>query len=367
MQTSSFIEENYVMPRKVSISFPKEKRNLIYIYLESMESTFISKEDGGCMQIDLIPELTQLAKENNNFSESEKVGGGTSSSGSTWTIGAMVAMTCGLPLLLPIDGNSYGAYAEFLPGVVSLGDILKDNGYAQEIMVGSDLSFGGRRNYFSQHGDYKVYDIYDARKRKDLSDDYHNGWWGFEDSKLFSYAKEEITRLAKSSEPFNFTMLTVDTHHTGGYLCELCSDEHETQYENVLSCSSRQVNAFVKWLKKQDFYNSTTIIITGDHPSMDAQFIESCYDGSKPRKVYNCIINAACDNAYKEKKRNFNTFDMFPTTLAAMGCKITGNRLGLGTNLFSTSKSLAEKYGYDTIERELSRRSRFYEKEILRE
>ena len=56
MTTSSFIEENYVSPQNVTITFPEVKRNLIYIYLESMESTFISKQNGGCMQNDIIPE-----------------------------------------------------------------------------------------------------------------------------------------------------------------------------------------------------------------------------------------------------------------------------------------------------------------------
>ena len=32
-------------------------------------------------------------------------------------------------ILLPIDGNSYGDYTAFLPGAVSLGDILKNEGY----------------------------------------------------------------------------------------------------------------------------------------------------------------------------------------------------------------------------------------------
>ena len=363
---SSFIEKNYASPNKASITFPEKKRNLIYIYLESMESTFISKKDGGCMEEDIIPELTQLAKKNINFSDSAQVGGGTSCTGSGWTVAAMAAMSSGLPLLIPVDGNSYGEYANFLPGAVSLGDILKDNGYAQEIMVGSDLSFGGRRNFFTQHGDYKVYDLFSARKRGDLPDDYDNGFWGVEDAKLFSYAKEEITRLAEGTKPFNFTMLTVDTHHVGGFLCELCKNEHEAQYENVLSCSSRQTAAFVKWLESQDFIKDTTVIITGDHPSMDAQYIESSYDGSKPRKVYNCFINAVGDDS-NSKNRDFHTFDMFPTTLAAMGCKISGDRLGLGTNLFSGKKTLAETCGYDKIERELAKRSPFYEQQILGE
>ena len=365
LSSSTFIEENYVSPKNIDITFPGTKRNLIFIYLESMETTFISTEEGGCMPENLIPELTQLAKDNINFSESELVGGATASNGSTWTVAAMVAISTGLPLRIPIEGNSYGDYSTFLPGAISLGEILQDNGYTQEIMVGSDLSFGGRRNFYTQHGDYTVYDLFTARKRPDLPDDYYV-WWGFEDSKLFSYAKEEITKLSQDTKPFNFTMLTVDTHHVGGYVCELCQSDHKSKYENVLSCSSRQVAAFVDWIKSQDFYENTTIVITGDHPTMDKRYMDKHYDGSKPRKVYNCFINSAVSTT-NSKNRDFNTIDLFPTTLAAMGCQIPGERLGLGTNLFSTENTLAEIHGYDKINEEFSKTSHFYKKEILKE
>jgi phosphoglycerol transferase len=51
---------------------------------------------------------------------------------------------------------------------------------------------------------------------------------------------------------------------------------------------------------------------------------------------------------------------MFPTTLAALGATIEGDRLGLGTNLFSDKETLTEKYGYDKLEEELSKTSDFY-------
>lgn len=60
---STFIEDNYVDPVTTSITFPDKKRNLIFIYLESMETTFADIEDGGGFEPGCIPELTELAKE----------------------------------------------------------------------------------------------------------------------------------------------------------------------------------------------------------------------------------------------------------------------------------------------------------------
>lgn len=42
-------------PAKVKMTFPKEKKNLIYIFMESMESSYADKEDGGTMDDNYIP------------------------------------------------------------------------------------------------------------------------------------------------------------------------------------------------------------------------------------------------------------------------------------------------------------------------
>lgn len=362
---STFVEDNYVEPKNTKLEFPKKKRNLIYIYMESMETTFLSKKDGGAMKKNLIPELTDLAKNNINFSANNKVGGATATTGGTWTIGAMVSQSTGLPLLIPIDSNSYGEYSSFLPGATSLGDILKKNGYAQEIMVGSDMAFAGRDLFYKQHGDFQVWDYHTAIQKGKINASYYE-WWGYEDKKLYEYAKEEISRLAKGDKPFHFTMLTADTHHIGGYVCDLCEDKSESQYENVLACASRQVAAFIKWIQKQDFYENTTVVVVGDHPTMDESYMENHYDKSVPRKVYNCYINAVGDDTHA-KNRDFTTLDLFPTTLSAMGIKIEGEKLALGTNLFSGEETLVETYGYDKVKKELKHTSKFYNEKILGE
>lgn len=365
LHTSTFIEDNYVDPNLAKMTFPDKKRNLIYIFMESMESTFISKEEGGSMNTNLIPELTELAKKNINFSETELVGGATVAVGGGWTIGAMVSQSTGLPLLIPIEANSYGEYSTFLPGATSIGEILQKAGYNQEIMVGSDMGFAGRDLFYQQHGNYQIWDYNTAVDKGKIASDYYV-WWGYEDKKLYEYAKEEITRLSREDKPFNFTMLTVDTHHIGGWLCDLCKNTSESQYENVLACASRQVYDFVQWIQQQDFYDNTTIVITGDHPTMDEDYMQGHYDGTTPRKVYDCLINSVGDLSH-EKERAFNTFDLFPTTLAAMGVEIEGDKLALGTNLFSGEKTLAEQYGYDIINEEFSCSSKFYNKYILGE
>lgn len=47
IQTSSFIENEYVNINDIHIEFPEEKKNLICIYVESAETTFQDRENGG--------------------------------------------------------------------------------------------------------------------------------------------------------------------------------------------------------------------------------------------------------------------------------------------------------------------------------
>ena len=99
-------------------------------------------------------------------------------------------------------------------------------------------------------------------------------------------------------------------------------------------------------------------------PVFYADYEYEVHYGESNRKVYNTIINSAVEPV-KEKNRQFVTMDMFPTTLAAMGVEIEGNRLGLGTNLFSDEETVAEKYGYEEMFAEMNKNSEFYNRNFL--
>ena len=319
-ESSDFYEKEYVNPAKVKVTFPKEKKNLIYIFMESMESSYADKEDGGTMDDNYIPNLTKLARENVQFTDKKdgKVGGPVCLEATAYTAGGLVAQTSAINLKVM---NSGAVSDSFLPNLTALGDILNKQGYNQMFLCGSDGDFAGR----------------------DM--------------------KKNLKKLSKEGKPFNLTMLTVDTHFPNGYICDLCENKYDTTYGNAVACADRQVYDFVQWIKKQDFYEDTTIIIAGDHTSMvdtGSKFWKSLSNDYQ-RTVYNAIINPQC--AYKKKvttKRKFSTMDMFPTTLAALGVEIDGNKLGLGTNLFSGEETLREELGANYINKELKRNDKMY-------
>ena len=93
LDDSSFIEDNYADPKAVDIEFPEKKRNLIYIYLESIESTYADSASGGAFSYNNIPELTELSKEGENFSGGEELlNGGRVMPATTFTMGDICAV-----------------------------------------------------------------------------------------------------------------------------------------------------------------------------------------------------------------------------------------------------------------------------------
>lgn len=353
LDKTTIYEDYYINPNEVTIT-PSNK-NIIYLYLESMENTYSSKELGGEQEINYIPLLTELAFDNISFSNNEYLGGGRILYGTSWTMGALFSSTTGIPFSLPVNGNSMDTFENFAPGVTALGDMLENYGYNQVFLCGSDGNFAGRKNYFEQHGNYDVLDYYYAIEKAYIPKE-HYVWWGYEDEKLYEIAKKELLMLAENEEPFNFTMLTVDTHHIDGYVCNICENNYDNQLANVITCADKQAYEFIMWCMEQDFYEDTVIFITGDHLRMDTTLVANAQD----RRMYNCIINAQKEPKGNLKNREFTSLDYFPTVLSAMGFEIEGDRLGLGVDLFSGEKTLVESLGYDVVNNETRKYSKYY-------
>lgn len=358
-------DEKYVAPSSVQIqNTRKKKRNVIIVYMESMETTYASKDLGGYQNHNLMPNLYNLQKENIAFGDRKGMAGTHNPAGTTWTTASLLSSSSGIPFAFNMgmnknEGNDKDE--KFAKGVTTLGDILEKQGYNQEFICGSDSTFGRKKKLFQEHGNFKIFDYYSAIDAGYIDKGY-KVWWGMEDFRTYEAAKNEILKLANKNKPFNCTMLTVDTHHVGGYKCQKCPTGNGNKTANVVACADRQVQEFVDWCKAQEFYKNTTIVILGDHPRMDKILVKDV--DKVNREAIDVFINSASPYQKINQKRTAATMDLFPTILSSMGYSIEGNRLGLGTNLFSSKKTMSEEMGYDEFNLELGKNSRFYHKEF---
>lgn len=361
-QTTKIYDNKYVDPKKVKMEFKDgKKKNLIYIVAESLESSTFSRENGGKFDESVTPELEKYAKENISFSHTDKLGGFKMAPGATLTTGALVSLNAGVSPIVNFDHFlELENEDKYMPGAYSIGQFLEKEGYDNQFILGSDANYGKRKLFYNTHGVGEIVDYHEAKKRGYIEEDYFDNWWGYEDEILFKIAKNEITKKAESGKPFFTTLLTVDTHFPDGQLPKDYERKYDKQYLDAYNNASKMIDDFISWLKEQDFYKDTVVVITGDHLTMQTGFF-----GDGERYVYNAIINS--DKVFdksKLKNRKFVTTDMTPTTLSALGVEIEGDRFGMGTDLFSDKKTYTEELGYDKYIRELQKLSGYYNKYI---
>ena len=347
---SVFYEQNYINPNTAKIKVPEKKRNLITLYVESLESSYASINDGGVFEDNLIPNLSKLAKENINFSHSEKIGGGENLEGTSWTVAGILSKMSGLPYFYPY--KNINSTKTCLQNATILSDILAKSGYTQIFSMGSEKQFEDRDILLENHN-VTVHDLNYYKDEKYIPQDYHV-FWGIEDYKLFDIAKKELSELGKKNEPFSYSLLTVDSHYPSGFKCNKCEDIYDQKIKNVIRCTDNQVYDLVTWIQKQNWYSNTTIVILGDHCYLDAPLNNFIF--------YNVFINSAKELEYsKSKNRLFSSFDMYPTILESLGYEINEEGLALGRSLFSNSKTLLELYGTETITKETMKKNVQYE------
>ncbi|MDH5718459.1 MAG: LTA synthase family protein [Spirochaetia bacterium] len=357
---SDFYEKNYIFLNNNTNIFPEKKQNLIVIYVESLESSFVSVDEGGLFESDLMPEINTLAKLNINFSHNDKIGGFKQLYGTSWTIAGLIASTCGIPLKLPFEKNLYdNKYRYFLPGANCLTDILAANDYNISFLLGSSKDFAGIDIFLKNHGQIPVKDFNYYKSVGKIDINYNRGKWGIEDNRLYALAKEELSDLSMNKQPFAFFMMTIDTHMSDEFLDKrICEKKNEREYKyiDVMRCASMQLDNFVNWIKKQKFYKDTTVVILGDHLSMNKKI----FPEGKGRKILNIFINARKKPRFM-KSRYFSHFDIYPSILVSMGANLDNKGIALGRSLFDKNQTLLEKYSARIMNAELIKRSKIYD------
>lgn len=357
--TSNFYEQYYVYPQKTHITFPQQPRNLVIIFMESIEADFAQTPLHDYWNADLIPELHALADANINFSDNPYLGGAHPIDGTQWTQAGLFAKTCGAPIQLPLrEANFFQPKNDFYPNAWCIYDILRQQNYNESFMIGSNGEFGGMDRFVKTHGQQHFMDtLYFTRSMSKLS--YKKRRKNMPDEQLFIYAKDELNRLSAQDKPFVFTLMTLDTHFgTQEFADNLCPRQYgeEQNLQNVVSCASLQIGNFVQWLQQQPFYSNTTVVLLGDHLMMNDAFTPEMN-----RKPLNIFINSAIPAA-QAKNRIFTPFDIYPTILESMGAQIDGGRLGLGTSLYSDKPTLTESgISVKEMDNEVRKSSKVYD------
>ena len=352
---SEFYRENYVHPDSVKIIAQEDPRNLVVIFLESIEKNFAH----------YMPEIGYLEKSSLDF-----VPGGQNVSGTSWTIAGITGKLCGIPLNMPMGINEYhGRLPTYVPYAKCLMDVLADKGYNQLYAQGTSGEFTQKKDFWRTHGNVEIHDIEYYKSVRKVPEDYYV-FWGFEDRKLYRFVKEELDRLSNLDKPFALYMLTVDTHQPQGYLDDSCKialkdagvvEDNVNRFPEALRCASMQLESFINWMREQPWFEKTVVFVMGDHatPSLSTK---AGLPQSESLYWTNFVVNAHLDSGKTYRQgRAYSSLDMFPTILESMGFELENHAVALGKSLYADSLTLLEKYGQKTLDSLLRERSVQYD------
>ncbi|MCE0825102.1 phosphatidylglycerol--membrane-oligosaccharide glycerophosphotransferase [Buttiauxella sp. A2-C2_NF] len=239
------------------------KLNLVYIYGESLERTYLEPE----YFPDLAPELTGLKNGGIDFSHTIQL------PGTDYTIAGMVASQCGIPLFAPFEGNSSASMSSFFPKNICLGDILKASGYENYFMQGADLRFAGKDIFLQSHGFDHMYGAQELKSM--VADPAYRNNWGFYDDTVLDEVFEKYLELSKANKRFSLFTLTVDTHHPDGFISKTCKrrsysfEGKENQSFSAVACSQEHIAALIEKIKASPYFKNTVIVVSSDHLAMN--------------------------------------------------------------------------------------------------
>jgi len=323
---------HYVNPKNVQITHKGKKKNLVFIYVESLEKAYANKNLFGR---NLIHSL-DTANVNNSYAFPQYI----QAPGTGWTTGGLVSTQCGIPLkilsFMPDAKNaSFSKSSSFLHNATCLGDILHQNGYYNEFINGPDLSFAGVGEFFSSHsyqkdmGREQWYQL--GKTESDMN------MWGLYDDELLDYAKASVDKLHHSQQPFNLTILTVDTHGTEGFLNKTCASRGvvASDFPGIVECSSNLVRNYVDYLESKGYLKDTVVVLVGDHLAMENPVYAKLLS-EKNRYVFDLIID---QDKQVQNRQDITEFDIFPTILYSLGFRFPNGQLGLGYSGFGRFES----------------------------
>lgn len=324
--TGTLYEKYYKAPVITAADFPVQKRNLLLLYLESVENNFA---DASLYGKNLLPRLSETARNNPRFD------GYNFLYGTNYTKAALVAGHCGIPYRSPTP--TMETVNSHLKNIRCLSDILADNGYETWFAKSADHSFAYTNIFYQLHSYRNIIDrtVLTAGMSPAEIEKNKSSYNGLSDKLLLNHISA-LFSTQKVREPFLMTVFTVDTHAPGTVLPYNCPKIFGDIRDNIL-CTDNNVAKFITEFQKTPYWQNTTVVIVGDHPMFKA--LQTQQRKKYRRGIYNVFLNLPDGLSYNPRKE-FTALDLAPTYLELLGIKLPEHAFGLGRSLFSDVPSL---------------------------
>lgn len=304
---------------------PAKPRNLITIYLESTENTY---RDASIFGENLLANLDAATVGWPSYESLRQYPTGG------WTMAGIVGTQCGFPLkskllTIGVNSNVQGEQMNsYLPGATCLGDVLSEAGYTNAFVGGANVRFGGKDTYLDDHG----YTSVEGREKWEGGgeDPSNISIWGLSDARLFAHAKDTLTRLRNTGEPYNLTILTMDNHEPAA-IYPSCTDDEKSPMATALKCSGRAVAGFLAHLKATGVLDDTVVMLMGDHVKNtgDSDQFRAELESAPERTIF---FRVHSPDPVRFAREDADQLSVLPTTLELLGLGRWDGRAGLGVS-----------------------------------
>lgn len=289
------------------------KRNLIFIVVESLASVVLQREDAGV----IAPVLTELTKD------------------TTTVYVRRCKVLAGL-------GRSSDAQFMYNTGLLPLRDDVLVTNYAvndypslaKALRLESVEVIGEDRRMWSHGQTNRSYGFTRLVDNASSGDDRLN-----QDSAIFAAAEAEIKQMSRPFYIFVSTLSMHDPYTTPTVTRRLDSpsvesnDPRDREYLERVRHFDESLGNFIQFLKDEGIYESTAVVITGDHEIRGTTVSSSLHDDAVPL----IILNGKVRGVHVDEATQL---DVFPTVMDVMGGKyeyMGVEYTGLGTSVFRRS------------------------------
>ncbi|MBN9220690.1 MAG: sulfatase-like hydrolase/transferase [Mesorhizobium sp.] len=309
-------------------------KNLVHIFIESAERTYMNKAEFGDVMDPLLEfdrrglsaaNMVQLAYTNNS-------------------IAGMVAANCGAPLLITyFTTRQYlEEHPQFLPGLTCLGDVLKARGYQQSFVSGWPLGFTGQGSFYASHGYSSLFggpEVVAAVGGPGSA-------FGADDAQVLDMSLDVLRRAGQDGKPFALTIAVSGGHAMDGYLTGKCIGKTglSPQVPNILhavKCTNMLIADFIHKAEAEGLMDDTVLVLQSDHLSAPSTVTDRLnrYERRNYFSVSGDGIPASTHTGLS------GTIDIFPTILDALDVSLPNDQAGFGVSLLSDRPTLASAFG----------------------
>ncbi|WP_246094152.1 MULTISPECIES: sulfatase-like hydrolase/transferase [Mesorhizobium] len=321
-------------PEAAAASVTAAPKNLVHIFIESAEHTYMNRAEFGDVMDPLLEfdrrgvsatNMMQLAYTNNSIS-------------------GMVAANCGTPLLITffttrqyLEENS-----QFLPGLTCLGDVLKARGYQQNFITGWPLSFTGQGTFYSTHGYSSLF----GGPEVVAAVDGRGNSFGADDAEVLDLSFDILRRAQQGGKPFSLTIAVSGGHAMDGYLTDKCIGKtglspHAPNILHAVKCTNMLIADFIHKAEAEGLMANTVLALQSDHLSAPSTVTDRL-NRYERRNFFSLSGEGIPSKTYTGLS---GTVDIFPTILDALGMPPPNGQAAFGVSLLGDRPTLAQELG----------------------